>query len=66
MALSSACQMMIRTQRWNDLADRDPNGEFADTIFTCETCGRMLFYDPRRDAPMTAPAIDRLKAAGKE
>ena len=44
----SACQMMVRPQRWNDLTGR----EHDQTIFTCETCGRMLFYDPRRDAPV--------------
>jgi len=59
----SACQMMVRPQRWNDLTDRDPNGEFANTIFNCETCGRMLFYDPRRDAPIASPAIDKLHRA---
>jgi len=59
----SACQMMVRPQRWNDLIDRDPNSEFANTIFNCETCGRMLFYDPRRDAPLSAPAIDKLHRA---
>jgi predicted nucleic acid-binding Zn-ribbon protein len=59
----SACQMMVRPQRWNDLIDRDPNGEFANTIFNCETCGRMLFYDPRRDAPVASPAIDKLHQA---
>jgi predicted nucleic acid-binding Zn-ribbon protein len=59
----SACQMMVRPQRWNDLIDRDPNGEFANTIFNCETCGRMLFYDPRRDAPVSSPAIDKLHQA---
>ncbi|SEG20610.1 hypothetical protein SAMN05421819_2191 [Bryocella elongata] len=47
----SACQMMLRTQRWNDITDRDPNSPHKDEVFTCETCGRMLFYDPRRDAP---------------
>jgi hypothetical protein len=61
----SACQMLVRPQRWNDLTNRDPNGEFANTIFSCETCGRMLFYDPRRDAPTSAPAIDRLTAAAR-
>ncbi|MES2393960.1 MAG: C4-type zinc ribbon domain-containing protein [Acidobacteriota bacterium] len=59
----TACQMMVRPQRWNDLTDRDPNGEFANSIFNCETCGRMLFYDPRQDAPTPWPAGDRLKAA---
>jgi len=61
----SACQMMVRPQRWNDLTDRDPNGEFANTIFSCETCGRMLFYDPRRDAPIRWSPGDRLSAATK-
>ena len=59
----SACQMMVRPQRWNDLTDRDPNSEFANTIFNCETCGRMLFYDPRRDAPIASSAIDKLHRA---
>jgi uncharacterized protein len=61
----TACQMLVRPQRWNDLTNRDPHGEFANTIFNCETCGRMLFYDPRRDAPGSAPAIDRLTSASR-
>jgi predicted nucleic acid-binding Zn-ribbon protein len=43
----SACQMMVRPQRWNDFTDRA-----NDTIFTCESCGRVLYWDPRRDAPV--------------
>ena len=42
-----ACQMMMRPQRWNDLRDRS----HEDEIMTCESCGRMLYYDPARDAP---------------
>ena len=42
-----ACQMMIRPQKWNDLRDRDNDG----TMMTCESCGRLLYYDPARDAP---------------
>ena len=41
-----ACQMMIRPQRWNELRERD-NQE----MMTCESCGRLLWYDPGRDAP---------------
>jgi predicted nucleic acid-binding Zn-ribbon protein len=41
------CQMMVRPQRWNDLRDRSND----DTMMTCESCGRLLFYDPARDAP---------------
>ncbi len=42
-----ACQMMLRPQRWNDLRDRSND----EQMMTCESCGRLLFYDPRRDAP---------------
>ena len=43
----SACQMMLRPQRWNDLRDRDNVSE----RMSCESCGRLLYYDPSRDAP---------------
>lgn len=55
----SACQMMVRPQRWNDLTGR----EHDDQIFTCETCGRMLFWDPRRDTPRSWTAGERLAGA---
>ena len=45
----SACQMMVRPQRWNDMTDRAN----ADAVFTCESCGRFLYWDPRRDAPVS-------------
>ena len=43
----TACRMMLRPQRWNDLRDRSN----TDEMMTCESCGRLLYYDPRRDAP---------------
>jgi predicted nucleic acid-binding Zn-ribbon protein len=43
----TACQMMVRPQKWNDLRDRNND----DTMMTCESCGRLLYYDPARDAP---------------
>jgi predicted nucleic acid-binding Zn-ribbon protein len=55
----AACQMMVRPQRWNDLTGRDHDHQ----IFTCETCGRMLFYDPRRDAPVRWAPGEKLSAA---
>ena len=55
----AACQMGVRPQRWQDLTGRD----HADEIFTCETCGRMLFWDPRRDTPRSWAAGERLLAA---
>ena len=55
----SACQMMVRPQRWNDLTGRDHDHE----LFPCETCGRLLFWDPRRDAPGAWAPGERLSAA---
>jgi hypothetical protein len=54
----TACQMVVRPQRWNDLVGRDHD----DIIFNCETCGRMLFYDPRRDSPIRWVPGERLAA----
>jgi predicted nucleic acid-binding Zn-ribbon protein len=54
----SACQMVVRPQRWNDLTGR----EHDHVIFNCETCGRMLFYDPRRDRPVRWILGERLAA----
>jgi predicted nucleic acid-binding Zn-ribbon protein len=42
-----ACQMMLRPQRWNDLRDRSND----EAMMTCESCGRLLYYDPARDSP---------------
>ena len=50
MQKCTACQMMQRPQRWNDLRDRDRH-----ELFTCESCGRLLWYDPARDAPQRKP-----------
>jgi predicted nucleic acid-binding Zn-ribbon protein len=47
----TACQMMVRPQRWNDLRDNSPDSESSQTIMSCENCGRMLYYDPARDSP---------------
>ncbi len=44
----SACQMLVRPQKWNDLRDRSNN----ETMMTCESCGRLLYWDPARDAPV--------------
>jgi len=55
----SACQMMVRPQRWNDLRDRSNN----EAMLTCETCGRLLYWDPARDAPQKKPAKNESIAA---
>jgi len=46
----TACQMMQRPQRWNDLRDRG-----IQELFTCESCGRLLWYEPARDSPQRKP-----------
>jgi predicted nucleic acid-binding Zn-ribbon protein len=51
----TACQMMLRPQRWNDLRDNSPGSESSETLMTCENCGRLLFYDPARDSPQRKP-----------
>ncbi len=57
----AACQMGVRPQRWQDLIGRD----HLDEIFVCESCGRLLFWDPRRDTPRPWAAGERLGAAQK-
>jgi len=52
----SACQMMVRPQRWNDLIDNTAESPASQTLMTCENCGRLLYYDPARDAPQRKPA----------
>lgn len=37
----SACQMVVRPQRWNEIRDGQ--------VHHCESCGRFLFYDPAVD-----------------
>lgn len=48
----SACQMLVRPQKWNDLRDRGND----QSMMTCESCGRLLYWDPARDAPVKKPA----------
>ncbi|HEX2918987.1 MAG TPA: C4-type zinc ribbon domain-containing protein [Edaphobacter sp.] len=55
----SACQMMVRPQRWNDLRDRSND----DVMLSCESCGRLLYWDPARDAPQKKPAQNESIAA---
>lgn len=49
----SACRMKVRPQMWNELRDRSNQ----ERIFTCESCGRILYWDPARDAPQNREQI---------
>ncbi|HEY5056632.1 MAG TPA: C4-type zinc ribbon domain-containing protein [Acidobacteriaceae bacterium] len=60
----SACRMMVRPQRWNELRDNSPDSPMSTVIPTCESCGRMLYYDPARDAPQRkAPQSESIAAS---
>ena len=59
----TACQMMLRPQRWNDLRDNSAGSLASQTLMTCENCGRLLFYDPARDSPQRKPvAVESIAA----
>jgi len=57
----SACQMMVRPQRWNELRSSD-----QETPMTCETCGRRLYYDVGHgtDQSRAQQALRRLQELG--
>lgn len=42
--LCGACHVMLRPQTWNDLKS-------GEKLITCESCGRILFYDPAHEPP---------------
>lgn len=51
----SACQMMIRPQKWNELS--------LDAILYCDSCGRMLYFSAPVDHSqnIALPATDRTR-----
>jgi uncharacterized protein len=42
--LCGACHVMLRPQTWNDLKS-------GEKLITCESCGRIVFYDPAHEPP---------------
>lgn len=59
----TACGMMLRPQLWQDLRDNSPGSPSHDTLTSCENCGRILYYDPARDAPQRKPVQNESLAA---
>jgi hypothetical protein len=44
----TACYVLMRPQKWNELK--------AETeVMTCDSCGRILFYDPAHEPPPPEP-----------
>jgi predicted nucleic acid-binding Zn-ribbon protein len=40
----TACFVLLRPQKWNDIKG-------ATEVLTCDSCGRILFYDPAHEPP---------------
>lgn len=52
----SACNVLLRPQRYNEIRTNEQ-------IIACDTCGRILWYDPARDA---APPAEPVAAAAQD
>lgn len=44
-----ACQMSMRPQFWNEVR--------GGSLLTCESCGRMLYFDPVESVPLAQPEL---------
>ena len=55
--LCGACHVMLRPQTWNDL-------KAGEKLINCESCGRILFYDPAHEPPPPAE-VPKKKAKKK-
>jgi len=53
----TGCRMGLRPQTWNQLRE----GE----LLTCDSCGRILYWDPTIEAPPKAPQPEPLPGAGQ-
>jgi predicted nucleic acid-binding Zn-ribbon protein len=53
-----ACQMFLRPQVWNQIR----SGE----LLTCESCSRLLYWDPSLEPPPPEPAVDEKKSKKKK
>jgi uncharacterized protein len=55
----TACQMWLRPQMWNMV-------RVAEVLLTCESCGRLMYFDPSKEpAPIPKPEPKPKKRAKK-
>jgi uncharacterized protein len=52
----TACFVLLRPQKWNEIK---AGGE----VMTCDSCGRILFYDPAHEPPPPEPEKKKSKKA---
>jgi uncharacterized protein len=52
----TACFVLLRPQKWNEIK---AGGE----VMTCDSCGRILFYDPTHEPPPPEPEKKKTKKA---
>jgi hypothetical protein len=45
---------LLRPQKWNEI-------KAASEVFTCDSCGRILFYDPAHEPPPPEPEKKKSK-----
>lgn len=55
----TACFVLLRPQKWNEIK---AGGE----VMTCDSCGRILFYDPAHEPPPPEPSKKKSKKAKPE
>ena len=52
----TACYVLMRPQKWNEL-------KAATEVMTCDSCGRILFYDPAHEPPPPEPDKKKTRKA---
>lgn len=55
----TACFVLLRPQKWNEL-------KAGNEVMTCDSCGRILFYDPAHEPPPPEPKKSKKPKATAE
>src|SRR5437868_3549988 len=50
----TACYVLLRPQKWNEI-------KAGGDVLTCDSCGRILFYDPAHEPPPPEPEKKKAK-----
>src|SRR5690349_8193072 len=55
----TACYVLLRPQKWNEI-------KAGTEVLTCDSCGRILFYDPAHEPPPPEPKKSKKAKASAE